>query len=197
MLFRSGLTGGIGSGKTVVANIFRQLGAAVYDADAEARQLTEKDSGIISQMKNIFGDEYFNADGSLNRNALAEIVFADKEKLSALNAIIHPAVKKHFEGWLRQDQSAKYIIKEAAILFESGSNAGLDKIISVTAPEEIRISRVMLRDNSSKDKILSVMKNQWSDEERKRHSDYVIINDDSMLVIPQVLKLHETLLQMS
>lgn len=194
-MLKVGLTGGIGSGKTVVANIFRQLGVPVYNADSEARLLTESSEEIKSEIRKTFGEEFFNPDKSLNRTALAKIVFGDKEKLAALNAIIHPEVKKHFETWLRQSQNAKYIIKEAAILCESGSHAGLDKIISVTAPEEVRISRVMARDNSSREKILAVIKNQWSDEELKKNSDYLIINDDSTLVIPQVLKLHETFLQ--
>ena len=190
-MLKVGLTGGIGSGKTVVANIFRQLGVPVYDADNEGRLLTESNVAVKEEIRNAFGNEFFNSDDSLNRTALAKIVFNDKEKLAALNAIIHPAVKEHFENWFKQNQNAKYIIKEAAILFESGSNTGLDRIISVTAPEETRISRVVARDNSSKEKILAVMKNQWSDEERKKHSDYLIINDDNTLVIPQILKLHE------
>lgn len=190
-MLKVGLTGGIGSGKSVVASIFRQLGVPVYDADSEGRLLTENDPEIKSQIKNIFGNGLSLSDGSLDRAVLAKIVFADKEKLSKLNAIIHPAVKKHFENWLEKHADAKYIIKEAAILFESGSYKGLDKIISVIAPEEIRINRVMLRDNSSREKFLAVMKNQWSDEERKNNSDYLIVNDDSTLVIPQVLEMHK------
>ncbi|HLG33236.1 MAG TPA: dephospho-CoA kinase [Bacteroidia bacterium] len=190
-MLKVGLTGGIGSGKTVVATFFRQLGVPVFDADNEARLLTENNAAIITKIRNTFGKDFFNADESLNRTTLAKIVFGDKEKLAVLNAIIHPAVKDHFEHWLEQNQNAKYIIKEAAILFESGSNSGLDKIIFVTSPEEIRIKRVIMRDNSSREKILAVMKNQWSDDERRKYSDYLIINDDSTLVIPQVLKLHE------
>ena len=159
-MLKVGLTGGIGSGKTVVANIFRQFGVPVFDADNEARLLTENNATIKTKIRNTFGKEFFNPDESLNRTALAKIVFDDKEKLTELNAIIHPAVKEHFERWLEQNQNAKYIIKEAAILFESGSNAGLYKIISVTAPEETRINRVLARDNTSREKILAVIKNQ-------------------------------------
>jgi dephospho-CoA kinase len=190
-MLKAGLTGGIGSGKTVVATIFRQLGVPVYDADAEGRMLTETDLHIKSEIRKKFGSKVFTADGMLNREAMAKIVFADKEKLDVLNATIHPVVKEHFETWLRQNEDAKYIIKEAAILFESGSYAEMYKIISVTAPEELRISRVMARDNSTREKILAVMKNQWSDKEREKNSDYLIVNDDNVLVIPQVLKLHE------
>src|SRR6185295_8387685 len=141
-MLKVGLTGGIGSGKTLVANIFRQLGMPVYAADNEGRLLTESNMAIKEKIRNIFGNDFFNSDNSLNRTALAKIVFGDKRKLEVLNAIIHPVVKEHFENWLEQNRNAKYIIKEAAILFESGSNTGLDKIISVTAPEETRISRV-------------------------------------------------------
>ena len=190
-MLKVGLTGGIGSGKTVVANIFRQLGVPVYDADIEARMLTETNDELKKEIKNTFGKEFFNEDDSLNRNAMAVNVFSDKEKLAQLNEIIHPFVRQHFAQWLKQHEKNKYIIKEAAILFESGSYRELDKIISVEAPEAHRIERVMERDNSSKEKILSVRKNQWNDAERKKHSDYAITNDNSVLAIPQVLKLHE------
>ena len=190
-MLKVGLTGGIGSGKSVVANIFRHLLVPVFDADLEAKLLTENNAEIKTAIQNKFGKEFINADESLNRTALANIVFTDKEKLSVLNAIIHPEVKKRFENWLQQNENAKYIIKEAAILFESGTNEGLDKNITISAPEEIRIGRVLARDGSTREKILDVMKNQWSDEDRKKNSDYTITNDDSTLLIPQVLKLHE------
>ena len=190
-MLKIGLTGGIGSGKTVVANIFRQLGVPVYEADAEARRLTESSGEIKSAIREYFGDGFFLKDGSLDRGKLAQLVFVDKEKLSRLNSFIHPVVKKHFSDWLQKQGSRQYIIKEAAILFESGTNLGLDKVISVVAPEEIRIGRVMQRDNSSEDKIRSVMKNQLSEEERRQRSDFVITNDDKILLIPQILELHK------
>ena len=190
-MLKVGLTGGIGSGKTVVATIFRQLGVPVYDADKEARVLTETNKELKEKILTTFGSEFFNDDKSLNREKLGAVVFSDKEKLSMLNEIIHPVMKKHFAQWLVQNEKKKYIIKEAAILFESGSHTELDKIITIETPEELRISRVMERDNSSRDKFLSVMKNQWSDEERKAHSGFIITNDEQQLLIPQVLKLHE------
>ena len=189
-MLKVGLTGGIGSGKTVVANIFRQLGVPVYDADKEGRLLTENNQEIKNRIKSIFGKEFFNGD-SLDRQQLATAVFSDKKKLEHLNEIIHPFVREHFNRWLQQQREIKYIIKEAAILFESGSYKELDKIITVDAPAELRISRVMERDNSPKEKILSVMKNQWSDEERKAKADFVIVNDNEHLLIPQVLELHK------
>jgi len=193
-MLKIGLTGGIGSGKTVVADIFRRLGVPVYDADAEARTLTESNEEIKSELKKYFGREIFFKDNSLNREKLASLVFSNNEKLSQLNSIVHPVVKKHFSNWLQQNKASKYIIKEAAILFESESNEGLDKIISVAAPEEIRVRRVMERDNVAEKKVRRIMKNQWSEEERNKRSDYIITNDDQTLIIPQVLKLHEMFL---
>lgn len=193
-MLRIGLTGGIGSGKTVVANIFRQLGAPVYEADAEGRLLTETSSEIKNALREHFGNEVFLKNGSLDRAKLASLVFSDNEKLSRLNSIIHPFVKEHFSHWVEQHNGSNYIIKEAAILFESGSDKGLDKIISVAAPEKVRIRRVMQRDNADEKKVSSIIKNQLSEEERIKRSDYIITNDDETLVIPQVLKLHRLFL---
>ena len=135
-MLKVGLTGGIGSGKSVVATIFRQLGVPVYDADSEARMLTESSAEIKSEIQKSFGEEFFNPDKSLNRAALAKIVFDDKEKLKALNAIIHPAVKEHFENWLQQNHKAKYIIKEAAILFKAEAMRGWIKLFLLLHPKK-------------------------------------------------------------
>src|SRR5262245_9967199 len=145
-MLKIGLTGGIGSGKTVVADIFRQLGVPVYEADKEARILTENNAEIKKEVKKKFGSEFFLNDGSLDRKKLSLLVFSDFEKLAELNSIIHPFVKEHFNSWLQMQKGKKYIIKEAAILFESGADKGLDKIIAVTAPQKIRIQRVVDRD---------------------------------------------------
>src|SRR5258705_5066616 len=134
-MLKIGLTGGIGSGKTVVADIFRQLGVPVYEADTQARMLTENNPEIKNKLKKDFGSEFFLKNNSLDRKKLAALVFSDAEKLEKLNSIIHPFVKEHFDNWLQPQKGSKYIIKEAAILFESGSNKGLDKIIVVTDPE--------------------------------------------------------------
>ena len=177
----------------MVSDIFRHLGIPVYDADSEARILTETDEEIKSEIKKYFDNEVFLSDGSLDRAKLASLVFSDRKKLTQLNSIIHPFVKKHFEGWLQRHNKSKYIIKEAAILFESESDKGLDKIICVTAPEKIRIQRVMARDNTDEKKVRSIMGNQMSEEERIKRSDFIITNDDRTLVIPQVLELHSLL----
>jgi dephospho-CoA kinase len=190
-MLKIGLTGGIGSGKTVVADIFRHLGVPVYEADAEARALTGNNSEIKSELKKKFGSQIFLKDDSLDRKKLAAFVFSDSEKLAQLNSIIHPFVKQHFANWLQHHNGNRYIIKEAAILFESGSDKGLDKIISVTAPEKIRIQRVVDRDNTTEEKVKSIIKNQMGEEERIKRSNYIITNDNLTLVIPQVLKLHQ------
>jgi dephospho-CoA kinase len=193
-MLKVGLTGGIGSGKTVVANIFRQLGVPVYDADAEARTLTKSNQKIKNEIKKYFGSEVFLKDGSLDREKLASLVFSDSEKLEQLNSIIHPFVREHFNNWLRQYDGSKYVIKEAAILFESGSNKGLDKIISVAAPDNTRVRRVMERDNITEERVRTIMQNQLSEAERIKRSDYIISNDDHTLLIPQVLELHQLFL---
>jgi dephospho-CoA kinase len=193
-MLKIGLTGGIGSGKTVAADIFRQLGVPVYEADTEARILTDNNPEIKRELKKKFGNDFFLKDNSLDRKKLAALVFSNAEKLEQLNSIIHPFVKKHFTDWLQEQEGNKYIIKEAAILFESGSNKGLDKIIVVTAPESIRIQRVVDRDHSTAEKVKSIMHNQMSQEEVIKRSDYIITNDNLTLVIPQVLKLHQLFL---
>ncbi|TBX66599.1 dephospho-CoA kinase [Flavobacterium silvisoli] len=169
-----GLTGGIGSGKTMIANYMKSLGIPVYIADDEAKNLMETRE-VIDAIVNEFGDEIF-VNNSLNREKLAKIVFTDPNKLQKLNAIIHPAVKKHFETWLHHHSTYPFVIKEAAILFESGSYRDCDAVITVTAPLETRIQRVIARDKTSRENVLQRMQNQWTDEQRIDQSDYVIHN---------------------
>ena len=170
-----GLTGGIGSGKTTIANYFMAAGIPVYIADDEARKIMQSDE-IIAEIKKTFGSAIFE-NGILNREKLAQIVFGDAEKLKLLNAIIHPAVKKHFQNWILNHKNSPFIIYEAAILFESGSYKDCDKIITVTAPMESRIPRVIQRDNSSRDQVLKRINAQWNDNQRIAKSDFVIQND--------------------
>lgn len=171
-----GLTGGIGSGKTTIANYFKSLGVPVYIADDAAKQVMEFPE-IIAEIKNTFGANVFENE-KLNRQKLADIVFNNPEQLQKLNAIVHPAVKKHFESWLSEHSSFPIIIKEAAILFESGSYKDCDLIITVNAPLETRIKRVMDRDNANESAILKRVNNQWTDEMRSSKSDYIIDNVD-------------------
>lgn len=171
-----GLTGGIGSGKTTIANYFLSLGVPVYIADDEARKIMQS-AEIVNEIKKIFGTTIFEND-ILNREKLAEIVFGNPEKLKQLNAIIHPAVKKHFGKWVSEHKNYPFIIYEAAILFESGSYKDCNQIITVTAPLEARIQRVIRRDKTSRDNVLKRIKMQWDDKQRISKSDYVIGNSN-------------------
>ena len=171
-----GLTGGIGSGKTTIANYFHSFGIPLYIADDEARKLMQSQK-IINAIKTVFGDGIFEKE-TLNRAKLAEIVFNEPEKLQKLNAIIHPAVKSDFKEWLLQNKDAPFIIYEAAILFESGNYANCDYIITVVAPIDTRIERVMKRDKTTRELIIKRMEAQWTDEQRISKSDFVIENED-------------------
>ncbi|WP_163401108.1 dephospho-CoA kinase [Flavobacterium fluviatile] len=182
-----GLTGGIGSGKTTIANFFAEAGVPVYIADNEAKKIMQS-KPVISEIKAVFGDFLFENE-VLNRAKLAEIVFNNSEKLNQLNSIIHPAVKKDFEKWLQKNKNYEYIIYEAAILFESGRYKDCDIIITVTAPEEIRIERVINRDKTSREQVLSRMKMQWKDEERILKSNFVITNDNLKKAKEEVVKI--------
>lgn len=185
-----GLTGGIGSGKTIVARYIEALGIPVYIADDEARKIMETDE-VLDLIRNEFGEEVID-NQKLNREKLAQLVFANSEKLDKLNKIIHPLVKKHFDHWVEMNQIAQFIIKEAAILFESGSYKDCDTIITVTAPLETRIQRVMQRDKCDRTTVLKRIESQWTDEQRIAKSDYVIHNisvDATYKQIEQILNL--------
>src|SRR4030095_1679758 len=190
-MFRIGLTGGIGSGKSTVAHVFEILGIPVYYADKEAKRLMNEDPEIRKQLIAHFGQETY-ADNVLNRRFLAEIVFKDKEKLQLLNSLVHPITIARAEDWMLQHQTP-YVIKEAALIFESGSQENLDYIIGVSAPLNVRIQRTMKRDNVSREEVLNRMKNQIQESIKMRLCDFVIRNDEQNLVLPQVLVLHEKL----
>ncbi|MNQ00447.1 Dephospho-CoA kinase [compost metagenome] len=185
-----GLTGGIGSGKTTIANYFSSLGIPVYIADDEAKKITQT-SEVIDSIKKTFGEAIFD-NGLLNRQKLAEIVFNDPEKLKQLNAIIHPAVKKHFDKWILDHKAYPFVIYEAAILFESGNYKNCDIIITVTAPLETRIQRVIERDKTTREHVLKRMEAQWNDEQRISKSDFVIENttiETAKLEVEKILKI--------
>ena len=192
-MLKVGITGGIGSGKSVVCAIFSSLGIPVYNADNVARDLVDTDEKIKSKIKKEFGNDLYDASGKLDRKRMSALVFNNEPALAKLNGIVHPAVMRHSEEWIKQHKESLYIVRETAILFESGTYKDLDKIITVTAPEEIRIKHVMERDKKSKEEILAVIKNQSSDREKIKKSDFVIINDERKLVLPQVLAIHEKL----
>ena len=171
-----GLTGGIGSGKTTIANHFKKANIPVYIADDEARRITQSPE-VLDEIKKTFGDSIFD-DAILNREKLSKIVFNDPEKLKQLNAIIHPAVRKHFQDWVLNHKNAPFVIYEAAILFESGSYMNCDMILTVTAPIESRIQRVIQRDNTTREQVLNRINAQWNDDQRIAKSDFVIENVD-------------------
>lgn len=182
-----GLTGGIGSGKSTIANYFMSLGVPVYIADDEAKNILFTPQAI-KEIAFEFGQEVFTNDLP-DRAKLAAVVFNDKEKLNRLNAIIHPKVRTHFTDWVKLHNNEKFIIKEAAILFESGSYKDCDSIILVTAPQEVRIQRVMERDGVSREKVLERMANQWNDEKKAALSDYSIDNTDLKTAKEQAKKI--------
>ena len=180
-----GITGAIGAGKTFVSSIFEKLGFPVFNSDIEAKKCMQSDVYLIEQIKVVFGDKVYE-NNILQKNILSEIIFNDNEKLKSLNHLIHPVVSKNFINWCGL-QDSDIIIKEAAILFESGSNDILDKIICVSAEEEIRIKRVMSRDKCDKNHVLSIMSKQMTQKEKEKLSDFIIINDDKKLLLPQIV----------
>ncbi|WP_313807528.1 dephospho-CoA kinase [Flavobacterium sp.] len=171
-----GLTGGIGSGKSTIVAYFKELGVPVYIADEEAKKLMDEPE-IIRKVQSVFPVDVIKNE-KLNRKKIAELVFSDPELLHSLNKIVHPEVRKHFIKWCKKHDKFPFVIKEAAILFESGSYKDCDKIILITAPEAIRIERVMKRDSVTKEQVLERIQNQWSDEKKAVLSDYVIENID-------------------
>ena len=182
-----GLTGGIGSGKTTVANHFIAAGIPVYIADDEARKIMQSPE-ILKKIEKIFGSVIFKNE-VLNRQKLAEIVFSNSDKLKQLNAIIHPAVKKHFGNWILNYKNSPFVIYETAILFEGGSYKDCDKIITVTAPLETRIERVIQRDKTSRENVLKRIKMQLTDDQRLGKSDFVIENINPEITKSEVGKI--------
>ena len=171
-----GLTGGIGSGKTTIANHFKSKGIPVYIADDEAKKILLTNE-VQSEIKALFGNNVFSED-KIDKNKLAEFVFSNPEKLKILNSIIHPKVKEHFDNWVIKHQDFPFVIKEAAILFESGSYKLCDKIITIVVPLEERLKRVIHRDATSSENVMKRINNQWTDEQRAAKSDYIIYNSD-------------------
>jgi len=187
-----GITGGIGSGKTYVASVFQSLGIPIFNADIQAKKLMTSSGKLMKLVKEEFGNDIYK-DSDLNKEKLASIVFNDKSKLEKLNSLVHPIVKKEFNNWCKK-QISPYVIKEAAILFESNSHVGLDAVICVSAPLELRIERLLKRDNYSEMEINQRIENQISQEEKEKLSDYIIVNDERNLLLPQIIKIHEKLI---
>lgn len=182
-----GITGGIGSGKSLISSLFQSLSIPTYNSDLEAKNLYKNDL-IREQVTQLFGSDIYNGT-ELNREVLGQIVFNDKQKLEQLNQLIHPEVKKHFENWVNSQTSA-VVMKEAAILIESGAYKSCDGIITVSCAEEIRIKRVMKRDKVSRELVMNRINKQLTDSERAKHANWVILNDESTSVIQQVYKIY-------
>ena len=180
-----GLTGGIGAGKTYVSKIFQQMGIPIFNADEQAKKCMVEDANLKAAVQLAFGESMY-LKGVLQKDALAKIVFNNTEALAKLNAFVHPIVKQKFEDWCTQ-QSTSIVIKEAAILFESGAHLGLDAVVCVSAPENLRIERVKKRDGSSVAQIQSRMSKQMSQAEKEELADFLIVNDQVQLLLPQVL----------
>lgn len=189
-----GITGGIGSGKTTVCKIFEVLGIPVYYADDRAKQLMVTHPELIKKIKSLFSEAAYYADGSLNRPYIAHLAFNNAHLLAQLNAAVHPIVQEDATQW-HQQQQAPYTIKEAALLFESGSFRNLDKVITVYAPIEVRIQRVMQRDQVSKSQVISRIEKQLSDADKIQLADFVVTNNGQALLIPQIQYIHQRLLQ--
>lgn len=194
-MLRIGLTGGLGSGKSTVAHIFEVLGIPVYYADVASKRLMNDEEKVKEAVKAAFGEEVY-PEGILDRKYLAEIVFRDEKKLEVLNSIVHPATLRDADEWMIK-QTTPYIIKEAALIFESGSHQSLDHVIGVKAPLPLRLQRAIKRDNISKEEAMARINRQISEEIKMRLCDFIIVNDEQQMVIPQVLELHQKFMLMS
>ena len=196
-MLKVGITGGIGSGKSTVCKIFQTLGIPIYDSDKAAKWLMQNDEDLINAIKKAFGDDIYTAKKELDRKKLAAIVFYDKKALKKLEALVHPAVFSHGKIWQEQHKEKPYTIKEAALLFESGSHQQLDYIIVVTAPENVRIARVQKRDGATIADIKARIDKQMPESEKIKLADAVIENNEEKMLISQIMQIHKSLLKKS
>lgn len=188
-----GITGGIGAGKTLVCEVFKSLGIPVFNSDLSAKELMNGSAGLKKNIISLLGEESYEH-GQLNRAYVAQNVFNDKEKLATLNKLVHPLVREQFKDWVTKNNNKPYVINEAALLIESGSYSDLDDIIFVNAPEAIRIKRVTARDKCNEFEVRARIKNQWSDEQKMKYCKWIINNDNSVMLLPQVLKIHKEII---
>lgn len=192
-MIKVGITGGIGSGKSLVCQVFSKLGAPVYYADSAARRLSETNPGIRDNLTVLLGRDIY-IDGLLNRTKMSSLIFNDKSLLERVNHIIHPKVAEDFLLWCRNKTHHAYVIQESAILFESMAYMLFDKFVTVTSPEDVRIQRILSRHEMTLDKIRAIINNQSTDQEKTARSHYVINNDGKVLLLPQILRLHQELI---
>jgi dephospho-CoA kinase len=192
-----GITGGIGAGKTIISQIFVCLGIPVYYADQRAKHLMNHDKRLMDEIKQHFGEKSY-IDGKLNRKYLSEYIFQDTENLKLINSLVHPRVKEDYHHWHQQQTQSAYTLKEAALLFESRSYKELDRVILITAPKQVRLERVLLRDTHRDiNDILEIINHQMSEQEKKDKANYLIVNDNKNMVIPQVLTVHNEIISLS
>lgn len=196
-MFKVGITGGIGSGKTTVCHVFEVLGIPVFYADNAAKSIMHTDALLKQDILNGFGSESYSEAGELNRAYISSIVFNDDDQLKKLNALVHPAVFRAFDTWVAEQSSVPYVLKEAALLFESDSYKMCDSSILVISPEALKIKRIMARDGATEENVRLRMNKQFTDEQKEKLADRVLMNDEVSLLIPQVLTLHEHFLQIS
>jgi dephospho-CoA kinase len=197
-MYKVGITGGIGSGKTTACKVFEVLGIPVFYADTVAKEIMCKDAVLVDGVKSAFGNESYFEDGKLNNKHIAGIVFNNEEALAQLNALVHPAVFRAFDAWEETiPATTPYTLKEAALLFESGSYKMCDTNILVTAPYDIKMKRVMLRDGVTEEQVKARMDKQLSDEEKSKMANHFIINDEQQSIIEQVLALHQEFLKVA
>jgi dephospho-CoA kinase len=190
-----GITGGIGSGKSLVSKIFHCLGIPVYDADSRAKNLMTTDGILISQIKKEFGALSYHEDGTLNRSYISEVVFSNSERLDVLNKLVHPRVAENYFAWVNAHSDSPYLLKEAALLYESNSFKELDKVIVVNSPDTLRIERILKRDpQRSENQVRDIIRSQMPEDEKLKRADFVIRNNESDMVIPQVLEIHNKIL---
>lgn len=190
-MLKVGITGGIGSGKSTICNIFRNLGVPIFSSDEEGRKVLNEDEDVRKELRKLFGDDMFISDGSVDRPRLASLIFSDPNAMDQVVSLVHPKVQEKYETWCIKHESRPYTLKEAAILFESGYYHDLDKIIHVFAPKEVRMQRVIQRDKSIKEEVMKRMRFQYTDEERNKLADFILINEEIDTLLPQVMELHE------
>lgn len=194
MMLRVGITGGIGSGKSLVCSVLEILGVPVYYADQEAKRLMNTDQALQKSIKVLLGEQAFR-DGELNRKMVGEKVFGNPELLRKLNHLVHPVVGDDFQTWSRKWNKHPYVVEEAAVLFESGADRRLDMSVLVYAPTELRIKRAMVRDGATRTEVEQRMKQQMGEDEKKRLADRIILNDEMSLLLPQIVELHEDIIR--
>lgn len=192
-MIKVAVTGGIGSGKSVVCKIFEKIGIPVFNADFEAKKLINTSRTIHDKLVSLFGAAIYQSNGDIHRKKMADLIFNDNFALQKVNEIVHPEVRKRFIEWAKE-QNSPYIIQEAAIIFESKQTQSFDKIITVTAPLELKIERVIKRDQVSKEEVYKRIQSQLPDEIKIAKSDFVIMNDEIEMIIPQIIEIHNKLI---